>query len=479
MDIRRSTKNSKKQTKDVKINGKEIMNQNVLCTPPQRKSCKSNKADESDELYYSEDSSPVLLSTQEGGRGCEVIWDWRSPNRNSIHVLNITPKAKDKKPKFKLKNISPLLHLPSKQFRKPVNTQFIDHLQAQLADIQRRFNANKANCIRQDTDKVVENISYVDTTTESQENCGESIINENKIKQLSSNHQRSPDISELLKDDSDIDLLIECSQVAEIAIEKDINLTKLHTKKFEKNISSDSVNKNKSLDLFMNEEDDGLFTQVETPKIKSANKVNIDDPQRKIITLSTPKKDLLEQEDYINDDSFDAILSTLSDEALLTTSCSNDIQIKQNINNNEMMTQTEITCNDNITKQNISRFNIKGQKSDTRSSFSRHNSMPVSPRIVGSKYQVSNAIGRHSSMPYPYDKNQKPMGLHNKQSESTDSLYNHSSPPIQCTPEEIEKKRQIALKRKEAIRIRNEIEKRRLEAIEKLQMKKSNHKICK
>lgn len=296
-------------------------------------------------------------------------------------------------------------------------------MQAQLADIQRRFNANKANCIRQDTDKVVENISYVDTTTESQENCGESIINENKIKQLSSNHQRSPDISELLKDDSDIDLLIECSQVAEIAIEKDINLTKLHTKKFEKNISSDSVNKNKSLDLFMNEEDDGLFTQVETPKIKSANKVNIDDPQRKIITLSTPKKDLLEQEDYINDDSFDAILSTLSDEALLTTSCSNDIQIKQNINNNEMMTQTEITCNDNITKQNISRFNIKGQKSDTRSSFSRHNSMPVSPRIVGSKYQVSNAIGRHSSMPYPYDKNQKPMGLHNKQSESTDSLY--------------------------------------------------------
>lgn len=36
------------------------MNQNVLCTPPQRKSCKSNKADESDELYYSEVCCPKI-----------------------------------------------------------------------------------------------------------------------------------------------------------------------------------------------------------------------------------------------------------------------------------------------------------------------------------------------------------------------------------------------------------------------------------
>lgn len=303
----------------------------------------------------------------------------------------------------------------------------IDNLQAQLADIQRRFNSNKTNNIDPPPQQKHEDVESNNCDNKIKEDDNDTVIIDEKSKQLPAHN--SPDVSEFLKDDSFTDLLIQCSQVAENAISKGINKDLTHLKLHESN-TQNLKPRSESPDLFMEEV---LFDQME-PEVtfinnkKIVNTRSLHTPKRavnspKIVAISTPKKDLIEREEYINDDSFDAILSTLSDEAFVTTAGFSGMHTKQN---NEIITQIESsvakTSHKNSVDQNKeSNFNIKPHKNDFKSSFSRHSSMPVSPRIIGSKYQLGNPIARHNSMPYGNDKNHK-SGFGDKNEGSTESL---------------------------------------------------------
>ncbi|CAH0690033.1 unnamed protein product [Spodoptera exigua] len=377
-------------------------NKVLSCSTPDRADSPSR---DSDSICDSEAASPVpFLCTQDGAEGeTDVVWNFYTPkseNAAKSRIKNSTPVSRRSKRSIKPKIIErqPPKRRALKQslHKKTELFQELMELNQNLVELMSKKTQNKC------TEKV-NSASEDDCMSESPEFSPKSRVRSNsrclRRNVLSSNFVKPDPEAALESDDSMNECLIKASQVVEENILNEAPPLKrpCYESKIKKNVITDLNFKmdNDSMDAILNS------IKLESPVVKKVQK------------CSSPQ---------LNNDSFDSLVGNLNDSAL------------------ERLTQmpTKLDTSHNKSKPNSSKDSwmikeliVHDASPSSKSIFSRHSSMPVSPTVMEmSKPSTSGMVfGRYNSMPFGKEK---------------ESSTDQGDSPIRCTPEEIKKKHQLA-----------------------------------
>ncbi|XP_014371986.2 uncharacterized protein LOC106721542 [Papilio machaon] len=360
----------------------------ILCSTPEHRNDSPSR--DSDSLCDSDSASPVpFLCTQDGTEGeTDVIWNHYTPKSgNRAHVKNTTPLSRRSKKSLRPKVLEK--PLPKRRAIRPSKKK--SALLQELLELNQNLNEIIGN--KPEKTSIPErDDSEDDIFRDIQEFSPKSGLRSNTCLRknlLSSRFSKPEPEVGLDSDDSMNECLLKATQVVEENLFKDDNIqpkvdipgnkTKCMNSSFFK-IDQDSM--------------DAILHSIkfDSPSAKRVKKCN--SPQ-------------------LVNDSFDGFVGNLNDSALERLT-----QMPTKIKSPGHETKTE--------KSNELQLDFNGSFSKT--SFSRHSSMPESPSIAQlNKPSTSGmAFGRYSSM--PMDKNQ----------------MDPSDSPIRCTPDEIKKKHQMA-----------------------------------
>lgn len=354
----------------------------ISCSTPERRA--ESPSRDSDSICDSEAASPVpFYCTQDGAEGeTDVVWNFYTPKSDNAksRIKNSTPVSRKSK-----RTVKPKIpeRLPSKRralkqtsHKKTELFQELKELNQNLVELMSKKPGNTV-C----TEKVNSG-SEDDFMTESPEFSPKSRLRSNsqclRRNVLSSNFVKpDPEIA-LESDDSMNECLIKASQVVEENILNEAPVVKRLC--YETNIKKKLVTPDLHSNFKINQDSmDAIL-----------NSIKLDSPIVKHVkTCDSPQ---------LNNDSFDSLVGNLNDSALdrLTQMPMKMDTSKRKNNLNSSKDESNWTIKELI---------VHESSPSSKSIFSRHNSMPVSPSVANiNKPSTSGMVfGRYNSMPFGND----------------------------------------------------------------------------
>lgn len=391
----------------------------LLCSTPEHNAKVSSPSilDDSSSLYGSEATSPVpFLCTQDGVHGeTDVVWNHYTPKAGHARSPDVrhTPVSRKSKRTFKAftKQVEafPTRKLVSKPTAK--KSESLKFLRAELLEL----NEN-VKCILQKKEALdgdCETEDMFDTSISEQkvddtlmpfvlkEKCAKPTGRQCLLKNVLSMNCANSENDNLESDDSMNECLMHASQMIEEYIE--LKVKPSETKPYIDQIKADASSLEQTRRI-------AKRTLPEMKKVES------------------PK---------LNNDSFETFLSNINDSDLEILSQLPAKETKQNPSSkgssfifktgSQHAKKSDERCSNQNGLWTINE-SIAGQNAPSpKTTFTRHNSMPESPVVIQQLKPSTSGLmfGRHNSMPLNY--------------ENADN-----SPPMKCTPDEIERKRQLA-----------------------------------
>ncbi|KAJ8724069.1 hypothetical protein PYW07_008049 [Mythimna separata] len=382
----------------------------ISCSTPEHRS--ESPSRDSDSICDSEAASPVpFYCTQDGAEGeTDVVWNFYTPKSEHAaksRIKNSTPVSRKSKrtvkPKIIEKQPPKRRALKQTSHKKTELFQELIELNQNLVELMAKKPQNTC------TEKVNSG-SEDDFMTESPEFSPKGRVRSNsrclRRNVLSSNFVKPDPEAALESDDSMNECLIKASQVVEENILNEApppvkrpcyDMSSMKKKITTPNLHSNFKMDQDSMDAILNS------IKLDSPIINNVKK------------CSSPQ---------LNNDSFDSLVGNLNDSAL------------------DRLTQMPVKMDTSRRKNNlispkdgnnwtIKELVVNESSPSSKSIFSRHNSMPVSPSVINTNKPSTSGMvfGRYNSMPF------------GKDAEDTTAL---GDSPIRCTPEEIKKKHQLA-----------------------------------
>ncbi|XP_077289021.1 uncharacterized protein LOC143913226 [Arctopsyche grandis] len=390
----------------------------IASTPISNRPGQSPPLFEDDSPSHNSPSPIPFLSTQDGSHGeNDVIWDYYSPASRK-ETSNNTPLRKRRVPIYY--DHSPISRISSKKkFLRHGNIKkdFFEGLKDELVTI----------------NKHVQELISSDSNTNSEKGDGDVDIALTPVR-------KDSDRKDSIPDDSILNAILECNQTAEVKY-KNMQPFKAHiTDKISK-CNNEAIESDDSMNEYLLKasqmvEDEFQNSEVTKSKVGCQNQC--------LIRL---------EHTNLKNDSFDNLICGINDSYIdiLSQAC-NNIDKNKFVNENQNKFKQENMCTiqkeesencnvkhyDRVSKTSEDTFNLSSLLTnsilnDSKSKFSRHNSMPVSPSMKCNQNLNNNrksTFSRHKSMP----------------TENQTTNYNgvDGSQNISCTPEEIRKKHQAA-----------------------------------
>ncbi|XP_026734723.1 uncharacterized protein LOC113498778 [Trichoplusia ni] len=397
-------KNNKKSVEMVATKNKNKVV--VPCSTPEHR--QDSPSRDSDSLCDSEAASPVpFFCTQDGAEGeTDVVWNFYTPKSEQAQksrFKNSTPVSRKSKRVIKPKIIEKLP--PRRRPLKPTHkkTALFQELIELNQNLHELMTQNPQNLATEKLNSGSED----DIFNESPEFSPKSRVRSNsrclRRNVLSSNFVKTDPETALESDDSMNECLIKASQVVEENILNEAPAVKKPC--YERNYK----NKLFTSDINFKMDQDSMDAIL--------NSIKLDSPMvYKAKQISSPQ---------MNNDSFDSLVGNLNDSTLEKLT---QMPAKMDTSKRKSRLNESRSDGNNWT---IKELIVHESSPSSKSIFSRHNSMPVSPSVTnqGKPSTSGMAFGRYNSMPFRKD---------------ADATIVPGDSPIRCTPEEIKKKHQLA-----------------------------------
>ncbi|XP_047034104.1 uncharacterized protein LOC124640390 [Helicoverpa zea] len=378
----------------------------VLCSTPEHRADSPSR--DSDSICDSEAASPVpFLCTQDGAEGeTDVVWNFYTPKSEHAaksRIKNSTPVSRRSKRYIKPKIVE---RQPPKRRALKQTSQKKTELFQELIELNQNLLELMSKKSQNNCTEKVNSGSEDDFMTESPEFSPKARTRSNsrclRRNVLSSNFVKPDPETALESDDSMNECLIKASQVVEENILNEAPAVKRPC--YESSIKKPVINS----DINFKMDQDSMDAIL--------NSIKLDSPIVKNVTkCSSPQ---------LNNDSFDSLVGNLNDSALERLT---QMPVKMDTSKRKSKLNTSKDGNSWTIKELV----VHDGSPSSKSIFSRHSSMPISP-TVNDKNKPSTSgmvFGRYNSMPFGNEAE--------KASVQGDS-------PIRCTPEEIKKKHQLA-----------------------------------
>lgn len=357
----------------------------ISCSTPEHRA--ESPSRDSDSICDSEAASPVpFYCTQDGAEGeTDVVWNFYTPKSEHAaksRIKNSTPVSRRSKRSIKPKIIEKLP--PKRRVVKP--SQKKTELYQELMELNQNLHELIAKKTQSTCTEKQNSGSEDDIFNESPEYSPKSRVRSNSQclrRNVLSSHFVKPDPETALEsDDSVNECLIKASQVVEENFLNEVPAVKRPC--YESSIK----NKVFKSDLNFKMDQDSMDAIL--------NSIKLDSPITK--KIASPQ---------LNNDSFDSLVGNLNDSALDQLT---QMPVKMDTSKRKNQLNTSKDGNNWMIKELI----VHESSPSSKSIFSRHNSMPVSPSVIGpNKPSTSGmAFGRYNSM--PFGKETEERGIINK-----------------------------------------------------------------
>lgn len=407
----------------------------VPCSTPEHR--QDSPSRDSDSLCDSEAASPVpFFCTQDGAEGeTDVVWNFYTPKSEQAQksrFKNSTPVSRKSKRVIKPKIIEKLP--PRRRPLKPTHkkTALFQELIELNQNLHELMTQNPQNLAAEKLNSGSED----DIFNESPEFSPKSRVRSNsrclRRNVLSSNFVKTDPETALESDDSMNECLIKASQVVEENILNEAPAVKkpCYERNYKNKLFTSDINfkmDQDSMDAILNS------IKLDSPMVYKAKQIS---------------------SAQMNNDSFDSLVGNLNDSTLEKLT---QMPAKMDTSKRKSRLNESRSDGNNWT---IKELIVHESSPSSKSIFSRHNSMPVSPSVSnqGKPSTSGMAFGRYNSMPFKKDADAtigniailiKHLNIYEfKMSLRTKLIYKLISvpgdSPIRCTPEEIKKKHQLA-----------------------------------
>lgn len=352
----------------------------ISCSTPEHRS--ESPSRDSDSICDSEAASPVpFYCTQDGAEGeTDVVWNFYTPKSEHAaksRIKNSTPVSRRSKRSIKPKIIE---RQPPKRRALKQTSQKKTELFQELIELNQNLVELMAKKPQNTCTQKVNSGSEDDFMTESPDFSPKGRLRSNsrclRRNVLSSNFVKPDPEAALESDDSMNECLIKASQVVE---ENFLNEAPPIKKAcYETN---NMKNKLKTMDLHSN------FKMDQDSMDAILNSIKLDSP-----VVKNVKKCASPQ---LNNDSFDSLVGNLNDSAL-------DRLTQMPVKMDTSRRKNNLNSTKDGNSWTIKELVVHESSPSSKSIFSRHNSMPVSPTVTNiNKPSTSGMVfGRYNSMPF-------------------------------------------------------------------------------
>ncbi|RVE47272.1 hypothetical protein evm_008069 [Chilo suppressalis] len=373
------------------------------CSTPEHQA--ESPSRDSDSLCGSEAASPVpFLCTQDGVEGdTDVVWNYYTPKadyKSQQPHKNSTPLSRKAKkcirPKLAEKQVPKRRTLRVLHKRTELFQELLE-LNQKLPELLAKKSQNGQQTVMPESEDDIFNESLDCSSPKSGFRNSSPCLRKNV---LSSKFSKSEAETALESDDSMNECLLKASQMVEEKLVPTVP-TKICTEN-STNFRNGTTNLMPHIDLKMDQDSmDAILSSIklESPAIRKTRK------------YESPK---------IGNDSFDNFVGNLNDSALE--------QLTQMPIKNDMSARKAKSKFTETSDWTLKEMVVHDSSPSSKTLFSRHSSMPVSPVVDIMPSTSGMTFGRYNSM--PYDKNADDIAI--------------GDSPIRCTQDEINRKHQQA-----------------------------------